>query len=275
MLHAATRRRHGHVFANVKVERGLLGRLLLGIGMHDLKMHRMPAARGRGEHRGRRHVAEQAGSLTARVVGDPADPGRDHDQQKLIATQREPRSPAPLHDGEGAAVAAAEPVEPDGAAAANTEHAGQLPGGPARPLGRHLRRREMPAGHRRRNERRRHEHDPAAVGQVAARLPLQSPNRVQPHRQLVVDGDPAGLDPGMVCELPGHRAAKPGVFELPRGLVHRDGGDAERRMMARRHGRSFRRERPPRAGGRGRDDGDRGRRRPAGKSPAKTVPVSI
>ena len=191
----------------------------------------LPACRG-CEQCGRCHVAKEAGCLGAAVVGDATDAGGGDDEQEFVASQAEPRGPAPADERERAGVAAAEPVQADRAAAARAEPAGQLPGGMTRPFPRLLGRFQMPSGDRWRNEGGRHEDDAAAVGEVAAGLPLELANGVQAHRHLVVERDCAGLDAGVVGELARHRVAEPGVLQLPGRLVQRDGGDAEGHFVA-------------------------------------------
>ena len=70
----------------MEIEGGTLDRLLFGVGMDDLEMHRMPAARRGRQKRGRRHVAEEAGGLGAAVVGDAADTAGGDDEQEFIAS---------------------------------------------------------------------------------------------------------------------------------------------------------------------------------------------
>ena len=235
---AAVGRRHGHVVADVEVEGGLRHRLLLGVGVHDVEVHGMAAAGRRGQKRGGRHVAEQAGSGDVGVVGDPADAGGHDHEHELVAPQAEPRRPAAGGEREGPTVAAAEPVDAHRTAAGEAEVADDLAGGPTGPLPLRAVGVEVPAGDGGRDERRRHEEDPAAVGEIAAGLPLELPHRGHAHRHLVVERDRPRLDAGVVGELPGHRRAEPVVAEFPGGLVDGDGGDAERGGI---HGRLPRR----------------------------------
>lgn len=92
---------------------------------------------------------------------------------------------------------------------------------------------QVPLCDRWRNERGRHEDQATAGSQMASGLSLELTDGMHPHRHLVVEGDPAGFDAGVVGELAGHRIAKPAVLQFPLGLVQRNGCNAEAGVEAR------------------------------------------
>ena len=226
----------------VEVERRAIDRLLAGVGADDLEVNGIPPARHRGEDRGRRHVTEKSTSGRAAVVGDPTDPRGDDDEEEIVALEAQTRRPAMRDHREGPTVPAAEPIQAERPAASHPNFAGQLAGGPPGPLPCRLVGREVPPGNRRGDEGGRDEDDPPAVGEVAARFLLEPTDGLKPHRDLVVDGDRPGLDPGVLRELPRDRVAKPPVLQLPDRLIDGDRSDAERGGRGRFHGRCASRE---------------------------------